>query len=232
MSGRYWAVVPAAGAGRRMASAVPKQYLPLAGSTVIERTLGRLLDHPAIAGVWVALSPEDGWWGDLPLASDLRVMRVAGGAERSDSVLQALRAMEGRVEPGDWVLVHDAARPCVRRCDLDLLINELREEPVGGLLGSPLHDTVKRVASGGEVLGTVPRSELWRAFTPQMFRYRLLRESLESAVAQGVAITDDASAMELAGHRFRMIEGAPDNIKITRPEDLELAEYLLRRQVE
>lgn len=227
---RFWAVVPAAGAGRRLGGPIPKQYLELAGRRVIEHTLQRLLDHPRIAGVFVALSPGDEYWPTCAFADHPRVFRATGGAERSDSVLNALRAMTTQVDPDDWVLVHDAARPCLSADDLDRLIGELESHPVGGLLGVPVHDTVKRAGPEGTVVATVPRQALWRAFTPQMFRHRPLLDALERAAALGQPITDDASAMELAGHRPRMVEGRPDNIKITRPEDLALAEFFLRRQ--
>jgi len=227
---RFWAVVPAAGAGRRLGAPIPKQYLELAGRQVIEHTLRRLLDHPRISGVFVALSPSDDYWRSCAFAGDPRVVRVDGGAERSDSVLNALRAMVGTVEPDDWVLVHDAARPCLRLSDLGRLIGELEFHPVGGLLGVPVHDTVKRATQEGGVVATVPRQGLWRAFTPQMFRHRPLLEALERAARCGEAITDDASAMELAGFVPQLVQGHPDNLKITRSEDLPLAEFLLSRQ--
>ncbi len=230
MSDRFWAVVPAAGVGKRMAGAVPKQYLPLLGRPLIEQTLSRLLTHPKISGVFVALSEEDGWWSSTSFADDPRVVRVRGGEERCHSVLNVLQAMGKQAAETDWVLVHDAARPCVHREDLDNLMDQLDDDPVGGLLGVPLHDTVKSVATGERVVTTIPREPLWRAFTPQMFRLGMLRKALSDALDSGKLVTDDASAMELAGFQPRMVEGRSDNIKVTCPEDLALAAFYLDRQ--
>lgn len=230
MSPRHWAVVPAAGVGRRMGADIPKQYLPLAGGTVLDHTLGRLLDHPRIAGVYLALSPEDGWWTGSRYARDRRVVRVDGGAERCHSVRNALEHLASVAAAEDWVLVHDAARPCLSAQDLERLIQAQEDQPVGGLLGMPVRDTMKRTDAQGQVLATVEREHLWHAFTPQMFRLGLLRAALGQALAGPRLVTDEAAAMELAGHRPLMVEGSPGNIKITRPEDLELAAYYLRRQ--
>ena len=232
MSERFWAVVPAAGVGRRMGGEVPKQYLPLQGRRVIDHTLQRLLNHPLIEGAYVALSPEDAYWQECEHAADGRVMRVAGGEERCHSVLNALNELSSVAERNDWVLVHDAARPCLSTGDLDHLISSLREHPVGGLLGVPVQDTLKRVSASGDVDETVPRSDLWQAYTPQMFRLGLLTEALAEALSKDQLVTDDASAMELAGYRPLMVEGHAGNIKITRPADLELAAFYLARQAE
>ncbi len=227
--GRYWAVVPAAGAGRRMGSETPKQYLELNGRLVIDHTLQALLDHPRISGVYVALSPDDGWWGNSAFVRHPKVVRVNGGAERCHSVLNALQLLQQTAEEGDWVLVHDAARPCLQHSDLDALMDQLKDHPVGGLLGVPVRDTMKRTDSEGLVRETVSRDGLWHAYTPQMFRLGLLKGALEDALAKGVLVTDDASAMELAGHGPQMVEGRSDNIKITRPGDLELAAFYLQQ---
>jgi len=226
---QFWGVVPAAGAGRRMGGPIPKQYLQLAGRTVLEHSLGRLLDHPRIVGLCVALSPEDERWADTAYAADPRVLRAVGGAERCDSVLNALEALRARAREEDWVLVHDAARPCLRRDDLDRLITRLENHPVGGLLGMPVRDTMKRADAAGRVMATVERNGLWHAYTPQMFRLGPLRQALLAARERDLQVTDDASAMELAGHAPLLVEGRPDNIKITRPADLALAEFYLHR---
>ncbi len=226
---RYWAVVPAAGVGRRMGSETPKQYLELAGRPVIDHTLQCLLDHPRISGVYVALSPDDGWWGNSEFVHHPRVVRVNGGAERCHSVLNALHLLQQSAEAGDWVLVHDAARPCLRHSDLDALMEQLKDHPVGGLLGVPVRDTMKRTDGEGAVRETVSRDALWHAYTPQMFRLGLLRDALTGALERGKLVTDDASAMELAGHTPQMVKGRSDNIKITRPGDLELAAFYLSR---
>ncbi len=226
---RYWAGVPAAGVGRRMGGPVPKQYLELLGRPVIEHTLAALIDHPDIAGICVAVADDDGWWDNTAYAKHPRIIRVSGGEERSRSVLNILDRLEQTAQSDDWVLVHDAARPCLRRADLDSLVGNLRNHPVGGLLGVPVRDTMKRTDEQGSIQDTVTRQGLWHAFTPQMFRLGMLQEALRAVVKQGLEVTDDASAMELAGYQPLMVEGHADNIKITRPEDLELASFYLSR---
>jgi 2-C-methyl-D-erythritol 4-phosphate cytidylyltransferase len=213
-----------------MASEIPKQYLPLHGRRVIEHSLDRLLSHPRIEAVYVALSPNDAWWASTVYANTPRVIRINGAAERCHSVLNALELLYQHADPLDWVLVHDAARPCLSNEDLERLICMLENDPVGGLLGVPVHDTMKRVDESGRVEATLPRDRLWHAYTPQMFRLGALRTALRAALEQGLLVTDDASAMELAGYQPKMIEGHADNIKITRPADLALAEFYLARQ--
>lgn len=228
---RYWAVIPAAGIGSRMGSAQPKQYLTLRGKTILEHSITRLVEHPLIAGVMVALSPEDTLWPTLKLNHVAKpIYTIHGGAERADSVLNALTALSKYAAAQDWVLVHDAARPCLRGTDIDHLIQQLAEHPVGGLLGLPVADTMKRTNAQGEIIATVPRENLWRALTPQMFRFAILREALQQADRSSLHITDDASAMEAAGYTPVMVEGHPDNIKITRPEDITLAQMYLEQQ--
>jgi 2-C-methyl-D-erythritol 4-phosphate cytidylyltransferase len=224
--------VPAAGAGKRMGARVPKQYLKLHGLSVLDHTLNRLLSHPQLEGVYLALSRDDAWWPDSGFYNDPRITRVDGGGERCHSVLNALQALSQRAGADDWVLVHDAARPCLRGSDLALLIERLSLHPVGGLLGRPVHDTMKRADPDGRVETTVPRDNLWHAYTPQMFRLGVLRQALERALAEGRLVTDEASAMELAGQRPQLVEGAGDNLKITRPEDLALAAFYLSQQQE
>ncbi len=225
-----WALVPAAGVGRRLGSAIPKQYLPLGGQRVIEHTLERLLGHPRVAGVYVALSAEDRWWPETRFAGDPRVRTVLGGAERPESVLRLLDALAERVGLDDWLLVQDAVRPCLRAADLDRLVERLADHPVGGLLGMPVRDTIKRVDGAGRVEATVDREGLWHAFTPQMFRLGPLRAALRGALAAGVGVTDEAAAMEWAGLRPELVEGAADNLKITRADDLALAAFYLSQQ--
>jgi 2-C-methyl-D-erythritol 4-phosphate cytidylyltransferase len=229
---RYWAMVPAAGAGKRMDSAVPKQYLSLAGRPVIAHTLASLLDHPRIDGVAIAIGAGDEWWptvaAELNAAKPLRV--VTGGAERCHSVLNGLEALSAPAQPEDWVLVHDAARPCLTGGDLDRLIDTLADDPVGGLLAVPVRDTLKQADDAGRVAATVDRSRLWHALTPQMFRLGMLHEALRAALARGLLVTDEAAAMEAAGFAPRLVEGRADNLKITRPEDLALAEFYLTRR--
>ena len=225
-----WVVVPAAGVGKRMGSSIPKQYLKLAGRPVIDHTLERVLLHPMIDGVYVALGEEDSWWPNTEFADHPDLVRVEGGAERCFSVLNALEQLQSRAQPNDWVLVHDAARPCLRRKDVDHLISMLESHDAGGLLGVPVRDTMKRTSKTDEVVRTVDRNHLWHAFTPQMFRFDRLLNAMRGAINAGHLVTDEASAIEWAGDKPLMVEGHPDNIKITRPEDLPLAEFYLSQQ--
>lgn len=218
------AIVPAAGIGSRMGAECPKQYLQLAGKTILEHTLERLLAHPAIVQVIVALAPHDRWFDTLPVAQDERILRVEGGAERAFSVLNALH-----VAQGEWVLVHDAARPCLTQGDLDALIATAMTSG-GAILGSRVRDTMKRSDAAGNIIATVEREQLWHALTPQMFPTGPLKRALEEGLALGATITDEASAMERAGFTVRMVEGRADNIKVTRPEDLSLAGLFLSQQ--
>ena len=218
------AIVPAAGIGSRMGADCPKQYLTLAGKTILEHTLGCLLSHPAIARVIVALAPHDEWFEQLAVAADPRVLRVQGGSERAYSVLNALHVVEGK-----WVLVHDAARPCLTQGDLDALIASAMACD-GAILGSRVRDTMKRTDGAGNIVATVEREQLWHALTPQMFPTGTLKRALEEGLALGALITDEASAMERAGFTVKMVEGRADNIKVTRPEDLSLAELFLQQQ--
>lgn len=231
-SANYWLVVPAAGIGQRMGAERPKQYLEIGARSILDITLSRLLDHAPFAGCMVALHARDRWWPDCHSARDARIQTCTGGGERAESVLSALRALAGQAAASDWVLVHDAARPCVHREDLRRLMDTLADHPVGGLLAAPVADTLKQAAVTDhlpEVEVTVDRSRLWRALTPQMFRIGALTRALEDHLAAGRAMTDEASAMELSGYRPVLVEGRPDNIKITVPSDLALAEFILGR---
>jgi 2-C-methyl-D-erythritol 4-phosphate cytidylyltransferase len=232
-----WAVVPAAGIGQRMLSDIPKQYLPLHGATVLEHTLNRLLSVDAVNGLAISLQPHDKLWDSIQINSDKPVLVANGGAERSDSVLNALNALldvDGFDESRDWVLVHDAVRPCVRISDIELLITEVGDSESGGLLALPVRDTMKRQV-GDEQMGvepvvqdTVDRDGLWHALTPQLFPYRVLRDALLKAVDKDVVITDESSAVEHVGLCPLLVQGHEDNIKITRPDDLRLAELYLQ----
>jgi len=227
---RYWAVVPAAGAGRRRHAATPKQYLPLAGCALIAHTIERIAGVPAIAAVVVVTAPGDGWWPEVRAGLGIEILEAEGGAERCDSVLNGLAALRECAAADDWVLVHDAARPCVRRDDIERLMVQAGGKGCGGLLAAPLSDTIKRDDEDHCVAATIDRSGLWRALTPQMFRLQALESALRRARARGVAVTDEAQAMELAGAAPRLVRGHPDNIKVTTPDDLRLAELYLRMQ--
>jgi 2-C-methyl-D-erythritol 4-phosphate cytidylyltransferase len=220
-----WAVVPAAGSGARMGAAVPKQYLPLAGRPLAEHTLAVLAAAPGLRELVVALAPGDAHWACIAPALRARVRTVEGGVDRADSVLRGLGGFSRTPADADWVLVHDMVRPCLRAVDITRLLEALRDDPVGGLLALPVVDTLKRADAEERVEATVPREALWRAQTPQMFRFALLREALEAARRDGVAVTDEAMAVERLGHRPRLVYGGAHNIKVTRPEDLALAEF-------
>ena len=227
-STNIWAIVPAAGVGKRMQSDKPKQYLELAGKTVIEQTLFRLLEAKVFSGIAVAISVEDPYWPELDISKHPDVLTAPGGKERADSVLSGLRMLSPKATDRDWVLVHDAARPCITRSDIHLLINQLQTDEVGGILALSSHDTLKNVLDNN-ILGTLDRRHIWRALTPQMFRYGMLKTALEESVGNP-AVTDEASALELKGLQPKIVEGRPDNIKITRPEDLALAQFYLEQQ--
>ena len=225
----FWAVVPAAGVGKRMNADRPKQYLELAGKTVIEHTLLRLLSAEVFTAVAVAISEEDPYWPDLDVSAHKKIITAAGGKERADSVLSALKAIRTVASDDDWVLVHDAARPCITTIDIHHLIDSLKTDEIGGILALSSHDTLKSVQGDNIIIGTLDRSHIWRALTPQMFRYGLLKNALEAAEGNAV-ITDEASALELQGMQPKIVEGRPDNIKITRPEDLALAQFYMEHQ--
>jgi 2-C-methyl-D-erythritol 4-phosphate cytidylyltransferase len=211
-----------------MGADCPKQYLPLAGKPLIAHTLERLAAHPRIAGLMVVLGAQDEFWPGIETLHGKPVRTAIGGAERSDSVLAGVESLPPEVGAADFVLVHDAARPCVRNADIARLI-ELASASDGGLLGAPLRDTLKRAGAGDVSVATEPRDQRWRAFTPQMFRRGELVAALRAVSRDGRAVSDEAMAMELAGFRPRLVEGAEDNIKVTTAADLALAEFLLPR---
>jgi 2-C-methyl-D-erythritol 4-phosphate cytidylyltransferase len=234
------ALVPAAGSGSRMASATPKQYLDLLGQPLIAHTLRALLGAAQIDQVVVVISPEDEWWGSYDWAallgdvSRLQVLRV-GGTSRAESVMNGLAAIEAADE--SWVLVHDAARPCLTRAQVDAMITELEYDAVGGILAVPVADTLKVAAGKNEagqfcIARTTPRDGLWQAQTPQMFRRGELLAALQDALPDHVSeITDEASALERLGKSPKLVMGSPWNLKVTYPQDLQLASLLLVRDV-
>lgn len=221
---------PAAGIGRRLGGHRAKQYLEVDGKSLLDHSLQRLVEHPWTCGA-VVVSPKDhDLWDSGKLRADITLISVVGGNTRADSVLAGLEALDHVAEPHDWALVHDAARPCLSVGDLDRLLDALIDDSVGGILGVQVADTLKRCAHDGTIRATVDRTDIWQAQTPQMFRLCMLKEALAGALRAGVAITDEASAMEWAGHRPKMVSGSRLNIKVTYPEDLLLAEALLRRR--
>lgn len=223
---RYIAVVPAAGSGNRMGVQRPKQYLELAGRPLLWHALATLVSVPRIDAVYVVLAPDDEWWQTfswLPLGPKLMPLRV-GGATRALSVANALAAVAAQVDEADWILVHDAARACLTAAHVEVLIEALGADPVGGLLAVPVSDTLKRADAASRVLATVPREGLWQAQTPQMFRYGLLRRALGAHPE----VTDEAGAIEALGLAPRLVAADATNFKVTYPQDLALADRILR----
>lgn len=225
---RFLALLPAAGVGARMGAEHPKQYLNIHGRPMIWHALSAFEQHPAIDGTHVVISAGDGWWDgyDWSAFAKLRVWR-RGGASRAESVLNGLAAISGEVAADDWILVHDAARPCLTRALLDKLLGELADDPVGGILAAPVADTLKREGDRGRIGETVSRDGLWGAQTPQMFRHGALRAALERA---GNQVTDEASALEFMGLAPKLVESDLSNLKVTFPRDLEMARLLLAQR--
>lgn len=229
-----WAVLPAAGIGRRMGSTIPKQYLSIDGVPLLLHALRRLSAVGEIQKIIVVIHPEDNRWAELERSIEEefenRIITVMGGDERYQSVLNGLTAMTEFADKDDWILVHDAVRPCVRTSDIENLIQKVSNHSIGGMLGSPVDNTLKRVDAELTVIETVDRESYWNALTPQMFRFAQLKESIEAVVASGVQVTDEAAAMEVAGFRPIMVAGNKDNIKITVEADLLLASQILKNQ--
>lgn len=226
---KYWAVIPAAGVGKRMKADRPKQYLQLGDKSVLEQTLSVFVKHPRIGGIVVIVTGGDPYWAELNVELPKPLFVAAGGAERCHSVLNGLELLQQHAEDSDWVLVHDAARPCLRQGDIDHLIAELEGDAVGGILAVPVRDTMKRTDDVGRIACTEDRNGMWHALTPQMFPLGTLREALQQALADGFEVTDEASALEHIGKAPKLVEGHADNIKITRPEDLALAAFFLQQ---
>ncbi len=228
-----WVVIPAAGVGKRMQADRPKQYLPLLGKTVLEHSLDCFLYQPKITGIIIALSQDDPYWKTLSISKQKPIYTVEGGSERSDSVLNALNYLNDHLDTRNnhWVMVHDAARPCLSSEDIELLLSESMRDSVGGILAAPVKDTMKRAyaenSKSQRIAQTESREHLYHALTPQMFPLATLRSALQSALDKQIAITDDASAMEYQGLSPRLIMGNANNIKITHPSDLPLAEFFL-----
>lgn len=225
---RRWAVVAAAGRGERCGGRLPKQYVRLAGRPVLSWSLRALLAEPSIDAVVVAIADGDRRFARLTESRDARVRSCRGGARREHSVASALAALAPHARDEDWVVVHDAARPCLRRSDLRALFDAVQGDPVGGLLAIPLGDTLKAADLQGRSARTVPREGLWRALTPQMFRYGLLRRALQLCLDRDRSVTDEAAAIEQLGLRPRLVAGHADNLKVTHREDLALAAAVLR----
>jgi 2-C-methyl-D-erythritol 4-phosphate cytidylyltransferase len=222
-----WAIVPAAGTGARSGLDIPKQYQLLLGKPMLHHVLDVLSSHPDIDGICLALSAEDTRWAGVQQWHSKTLRTCIGGAERSESVLLAITALQEVLGKEDFVLVHDAARPCLSFDDLNQLIQSASAHPVGALLAGKIKDTVKRADHDSQVEGTLDRSSLWRAFTPQMFPVRSLQRALQHAKQEAVQITDESSAMERLGLSPLLVEGSDDNIKVTLASDFALAEAIL-----
>lgn len=228
MAERIWFVIAAAGASTRFGGATPKPWIRIGGRSLLEHSLRALSGAPGVAGGVVVTAPGDRRFRRLRPAARRGIVAVAGGPTRTLSVLNGLRALV-TAEPEDWVLVHDAARPCLPRRDLLGLIAECRRDEVGGLLALPVADTLKQADDEGRSARTLPRERIWRAQTPQMFRHGQLVRALAHALAEGFDATDEAAAIEGLGLRPRLVEGSALNIKVTRPGDLALAQAALRQ---
>lgn len=223
-------IVPAAGVGKRMLASCPKQYLEINNQSILTHTTNRLLSHDKIAKVIIVLSNDDEYFGQTELADNANVIRVSGGKERVDSVLNGLQSID--IEKYPWILVHDAARPCITHDDIDKVIEQCLTNNCGGLLAAQVVDTMKQSSQehSNAVDSTIDRSNLWHAFTPQMYKTVELKQAIEQALEQGLDITDESSAIELAGLPSLLVSGRRDNIKITRPEDIALATFYLDQQ--
>ena len=219
---KFHVIIPAAGSGSRMATVLPKQYLPLAGRPSVSWTLEPFLTCERIASVHLVLSADDAHWQAHATHHPKLSTLHCGGETRAETVLNALKVLN--VEPSDWILVHDAARPGLTHQLLDYLLDEVEDDEVGGLLAIPLADTLKRADAKQRVASTEPREGLWQAQTPQMFRYGILKEAL---IKSGGAPTDEAQAVEALGLSPKLVTGQLRNLKITYPQDLALAEAII-----
>lgn len=225
------AVLPAAGIGKRMQTDCPKQYLTIGKKTILEYAIDTLLYHPRIKLIIVVINSQDDRFQSLAIAHHTKIQVVYGGEQRADSVMAGLQQAEQYINQSSWVLVHDAARPCLHPDDLDKLLAVIERSEMGGILAMPVRDTMKRAEASPAVINqTLERQQLWHALTPQIFPFALLKDCLSAGIEKGVEITDEASALEYYGYQPLLIKGRSDNIKITYPEDLALAEFYLTRR--
>ncbi|MEM6998785.1 MAG: 2-C-methyl-D-erythritol 4-phosphate cytidylyltransferase [Pseudomonadota bacterium] len=225
---KYWIVIPAAGVGKRMETNKPKQYISVDNKTIIEHAINCFIDREEIESIVVAISETDDYWPELEIASHNKVVTVAGGAERYNSVFNGLSELKNKADENDWVLVHDAVRPCLSQSAIDRLMIKLRTHDIGGILAMPCRDTMKRANSANEIVNTVERESLWHAQTPQMFKYGKLFSAIEKVLNEDILITDEAMAMELVGYKPILVEGHQENIKITHKDDLQFLEQYLK----
>jgi 2-C-methyl-D-erythritol 4-phosphate cytidylyltransferase len=225
-----WAVIAAAGTGSRLNASMPKQYLPINGCSLAEHTLRAVLGVAGIREITVAIAADDRYWNELPATMREQVRVVHGGMDRAESVWRAIGGFSAVAQENDWILVHDMARPCITPQLIESLMDALRDDPVGGLLAIPVVDTLKRADGTGHVVATLERGELWRAQTPQMFRCGVLMRALRHARDSGIACSDESMAVEAIGLQPRLVPGSEQNLKVTVVEDMQLAEYYLKRR--
>jgi len=226
-SNKYWVVIPAAGIGKRMGDDIPKQYISVCGKTVIEHTIDNFIDRNEIENICISISEADNYWPTLPISKNEKIITTVGGNERYESVYNGLRAIQDKATENDWVLVHDAVRPCLKKSIIDRLITDISSHDVGGILALPCSETMKRVNNSNEVEETINRQTAWRAQTPQMFKYKKLLLAIEKVINEDIFITDEAMAMELSNHKPVVILGDENNIKITHKTDLKYLELFL-----
>ncbi|GJM05623.1 MAG: 2-C-methyl-D-erythritol 4-phosphate cytidylyltransferase [marine bacterium B5-7] len=228
---KYWVVIPAAGVGARVGADKPKQYISINNKTIIEYTIDCFIHREEIEKIVVAISKEDEYWPTLSISNHDKIMTAPGGEERYQSVLNSLQILSGKAENSDWVMVHDAARPCLNQSAIDRLIIELRTHDVGGILAMPCRDTMKRANDVGEIAQTVERESLWHAQTPQMFKYGKLLSAIEDALKNRVVVTDESMAIERMGFKPMLVSGHQENIKLTHKDDLETLKIYLDRVI-
>ena len=227
---KIWAILPAAGAGKRFSTQKPKQFFELNGQLVAEHSLHRLRAIPQIEAIIIPSDIDCTWWSQVPSLQQSNVKQVKGGEQRAHSVLNGLLSLDHMAADNDWVLVHDIARPCITPADINKLIDAVEHHSAGGILTASVNETLKKVSSDQQVEATVDRVQYRMAQTPQIFKFRLLKAAIESCLKAGITPTDEAFAIEYAGLPVLAVEGRQDNIKITRHEDLAIASAILNSQ--
>ena len=224
---KYWVIIPAAGTGQRMGGDTPKQYVSVCGKTVIEHTINNFIDRKEIESICVSISKSDKYWSTLPISKNKKIITTVGGSERYQSVYNGLSAIKDEADNDDWVLVHDAVRPCLTKSVIDRLITEISSDVVGGILALPCTETMKRINDRNQIEETVNRESIWRAQTPQMFKYGKLFSAIKKVIDENIFITDEAMAMEFSNYKPVVILGDENNIKITHKIDLKQLELFL-----
>tara|TARA_B100001540_G_scaffold26399_1_gene21872 strand:- start:479 stop:1183 length:705 start_codon:yes stop_codon:yes gene_type:complete len=229
---RLWVVIPAAGIGKRMGVDIPKQYITVCDKAIIEHTVEKFTSRNDLQGILVALSNSDQHWSTLELSKNNKITTVTGGEERYKSVYNALCSLKNKADDDDWILVHDAVRPCITTSEIDQFIADLDHlNGIGGILALPCFETMKKANTNHEIEETIDRKFIWHAQTPQMFRYKKLFLAIEKIMNENIFITDEAMAMELAGYKPMLIQGTHSNIKITDQNDLKYLESFLRQEI-